>query len=52
MNERRAVERVMARVYKDRLKKTGRPPDGVEMRLMEKKVIEAARRADKDSGRR
>ncbi|MBI5970864.1 MAG: hypothetical protein HY884_06890 [Deltaproteobacteria bacterium] len=48
MNERRAIERVMARVYKDRLKKTGRLPCGKEMRMLEKKVIEAARRAGRE----
>lgn len=52
MNERRAVERVMARVYKDRLKKTGRLPDGNAMRMMEKKIIEAVIRAGKGSGKR
>ncbi len=52
MNERRAVERVMARVYKDRLKKTGRLPDGKEMRVMEKKIIESARCADMRSSKR
>lgn len=47
MNERRAVERVLERVYKDRLRQTGRLPDARETRQLEKTVREAAESADK-----
>lgn len=46
-DENKAVEKVVARVYRDRLKRTGRLPDAKEVRLIEKKVKEAAEGADK-----
>lgn len=51
MNERRAVERVMERVYKERLRRTGRLPDARETRLMEKTVRETAESADRKKKR-
>ncbi len=45
--ENNAVEKVISRVYKDRLKRTGRLPDPKDVRAMEKKVKEAAELADK-----
>ena len=47
MKENEAVERVVARVYRDRLMKTGRLPDAQETREMEKKVKEAAASEDR-----
>ncbi|MEK6760005.1 MAG: hypothetical protein AABY51_09560 [Deltaproteobacteria bacterium] len=51
MNERQAVERVMERVYKDRLRQTGRLPDAREQRLIEKTIRDAAESADKKKKR-
>lgn len=51
MNERQAVERVLERVYKDRLRRTGRLPDAREQRLMEKTIRDAAESADKKKKR-
>ncbi|MBI1913045.1 MAG: hypothetical protein HYS21_13745 [Deltaproteobacteria bacterium] len=48
MNERRAVEKVIERIYKDRLKRTGRLPDAKETKAIEKKAREAAQIADKN----
>lgn len=45
--ENSAVEKVISRVYKDGLKRTGRLPDSKEIRAIEKKVKEAAELADK-----
>ncbi len=47
MRENEAVERVVARVYRDRLMKTGRLPDGRETREIEKKVKEAVAAEDR-----
>lgn len=47
----RAVEKVIERVYRDRLKRTGRLPGAKEVREIERKVKDAAERADKGSGR-
>lgn len=47
MKERKAVEKVVARIYKDRLKKTGRLPDGNEVKEMENKAKQAAENADR-----
>ena len=46
MKERKAVERVLERVYKGKLRLTGRLPDAKETRTMEKKIREAAENAD------
>ncbi len=48
--ENRAVEKVIERVYRDRLKRTGRLPGAKEVREIEKKVKDAAQRADKGRG--
>jgi hypothetical protein len=42
---RKAVQRVLERIYKDRLERTGRLPEARVMRGYERKVIEAAERA-------
>ena len=52
MNERVAVEKVVARVYKETLKKTGTLPTAKETAAMEKKVKEAAEAADRMKTRR
>lgn len=46
MKERRAVERLVERMYKDRLGRTGRLPDVKEVRDMEKKAGRVARETD------
>lgn len=51
MNERKAVERVLERVYKDRLRRRGTLPDARETRQMEKMVREAAESADREKKR-
>lgn len=51
MNERQAVERVLERVYKDRLRRTGRLPDAKEQRLMEKTIRDAAESAGRKKKR-
>lgn len=51
MKEQKAVEKVLERVYKDRLRQTGRLPDGRETRAMEKIVKEAAQSADNRKNR-
>ena len=43
---REAVERMRARLYKDRLKKTGRLPSGKETLSMEKRIAEVAKKND------
>ncbi|MFQ5737116.1 MAG: hypothetical protein ACE5GY_09710 [Thermodesulfobacteriota bacterium] len=43
MKEREAVERVVGRVYRDRLERTGRLPAPEQVRRIEKEVREAAR---------
>lgn len=45
--ENKAVEKVIERVYRDRLKRTGRLPDAKEVREIENKAKEAAEMADK-----
>lgn len=50
--ENNAVERVVARVYKDRLTRTGRLPDPKEVREIERKVKEAAEGSDNGKSRR
>ena len=47
MKEREAVERVVGRVYKDRLERTGRLPAPSDVREMERKAMEAAENLDK-----
>ncbi|MEK6792048.1 MAG: hypothetical protein AABY45_10160 [Deltaproteobacteria bacterium] len=52
MNEREAVERVVARVYKDAVLKEGRLLDSKAQRLLESKVKKAAEEADSRRKRR
>lgn len=52
MRERKAVEKVVERLYKDRLERTGRLPSGKETRDMERKVRKAAEASDKTGARR
>lgn len=47
MKEREAVERVVGRVYRDRLERTGSLPAQAEVREMEKKAREAAEALEK-----
>ncbi|MDP2689923.1 MAG: hypothetical protein Q8P48_07400 [Deltaproteobacteria bacterium] len=47
MKQREAVERVVGRIYRDRLEKTGRLPAPKEVREMEKKAREAAEGVEK-----
>ncbi|MBI4950032.1 MAG: hypothetical protein HY955_07810 [Deltaproteobacteria bacterium] len=42
MRERRAVERLIERIYKERLKKTGKLPSGRETREIEVKAKKTA----------
>ncbi|MDO8426210.1 MAG: hypothetical protein Q7T24_01695 [Deltaproteobacteria bacterium] len=46
MSERKAVERVIGRMYKDLLMKTGRLPKKKELKEMEAKAKRAAEEAD------
>lgn len=46
MREREAVERVISRIYKDRLMRTGRLPKGEDVRKIEKDVCRAAKEGD------
>ncbi|MBW7957851.1 MAG: hypothetical protein H3C68_08175 [Deltaproteobacteria bacterium] len=46
MNERRAVERLVERLYKDRLERTGKLPESKEVREMEKKAAKIASLTD------
>lgn len=47
MNEREAVERVVGRVYRERLKQDGRLPASREIREIEKKARDAAEGLEK-----
>lgn len=44
MSRLKALERVVARMYRQRLRDTGRLPKGGETRIMEKKARSAAER--------
>lgn len=52
MNERKAVERVVSRIYRQHLKAKGSLPDKNAVRSMEKKAMDAARSADAAKRRR
>ncbi|MBI5236011.1 MAG: hypothetical protein HY886_07170 [Deltaproteobacteria bacterium] len=52
MKERKAVEAVVARVYKDAVSRKGRLLDSKEQRLLESKVKKAAEAADNQSKRK
>lgn len=47
MDRRKAVEKIIERIYKDRLKRTGRLPAVSEIREMEKKAAGAAERRER-----
>ena len=47
MSKAKVVERVVGRMYKDRLEKNGRLPGGKEVREMKSKAIKAAERVDR-----
>ncbi len=52
MKERRAVERLIERIYKDRLARTGKLPDSKEVKAIEKAARKAAQETDnKRAGR-
>lgn len=46
MKERAAVERVIKRIYEDRLRRTGKLPGKAEVREMESKASKAAEEFD------
>ncbi|MCC6502310.1 MAG: hypothetical protein IT362_04130 [Deltaproteobacteria bacterium] len=46
MKERAAVERLIKRIYDERLKRTGKTPDAREARDIERKAKETAEAAD------
>lgn len=52
MKERKAVERLIERMYRDRLKRTGKLPGQAEVREMEKNAHDTARKADNKMGSR
>ena len=45
-SERKAVESLVTRMYRHKLKTTGRLPDGKEVRKMEKEARESGHRVD------
>lgn len=47
MNKAKAVERVIGRIYKDKLEKGGRLPGGKEVREMKIKAVKAAEKVDR-----
>ena len=48
---REATERLTARIYREKLEKTGRLPDGKETREMERKAVKIAEEVE-SKGRR
>ncbi|HEY4706311.1 MAG TPA: hypothetical protein VII64_02555 [Thermodesulfobacteriota bacterium] len=52
MKERRAVERLIERIYRDRLARTGKLPGAKEVRAIEKAAREAAQETDNKRARR
>lgn len=51
MSERKAVERVVARIYQHKLKTTGRLPTGKEVKQMERDAQESGNRVDRGKKR-
>lgn len=51
MKRNESVEKVVARIYRDRLKRTGKLPDGKEVREMEIKTMKAAETAERTAKR-
>lgn len=52
MKERKSVERLIERIYKDRLVRTGKLPDSKEVRDIEKAAKKAALETDNKRARR
>lgn len=52
MEKREAVERVIRRIYEDRLRRTGKLPRAQEVRDMEKKAGRAAEEFDNRKSRK
>ncbi len=52
MSERKAVERVIGRMYRDHIIKTGRLPKSRELKEMESKAKKAAEEADNRKARK
>jgi len=52
MREKRAVQKLIERIYKDRLKRTGRLPSGKESREIEAKARKAAIDTDNKGSRK
>jgi hypothetical protein len=52
MKERKAVERLIKRIYDDRLKRTGKLPQAAEARDIERKAAAAAEQTDNRRNRK
>jgi len=52
MKERDAVERLIKRIYDDRLRRTGKTPEAGEARELERRVMAAAERTDNTRDRK
>lgn len=52
MKERAAVERLIKRIYAERLKRTGRLPDAAESRDVERLAVKTAEAADNRKNRK
>ncbi|MBI5344770.1 MAG: hypothetical protein HZB83_05460 [Deltaproteobacteria bacterium] len=52
MEERKAVERVIERMYRHHVKTSGAVPDAKTRREMERKAVKAAESADNKKARR
>lgn len=52
MKERKAVEKLIKRIYDERLRRTGRLPASGETRDIERKAIETAQAADNRNNRK
>lgn len=52
MKERKAVERIIKRIYDERLKRTGKLPQSGEIREIERKARTAAEQTDNRRNRK
>lgn len=52
MKERAAVERIIKRIYEDRLRRTGKLPAKAEVREMESRASRAAEKFDNTKNRK
>lgn len=52
MNERKAVEKLIKRIYDERLRRTGRLPATGETRDIERKAVETAEAAENRKNRK